>query len=263
MSAIGIVVPQHANFVTPFSSPGRQAVGQENVDAKEELLAPVEQSAQSARSDKRDRAEVIDPDQREREAQKRAQQQRQEQELQQIARLAARDREVKAHERAHASVGGQLAGAPAFEYQRGPDGVSYAVAGEVPISLPRISGNPELVLKIAEQVRRAALAPAEPSEQDRQVAAQAAQIARQAAAELQDLQQREQEAAREQALAEAEQRREAREQAREQARLKEEQAQQALGEGQLLRGSVRRAEQLVDSASRLDIALGVLLDRRA
>jgi hypothetical protein len=93
-----------------------------------------------------------------------------------IRELATRDREVKAHEQAHQSVGGQHAGAMEFSYTQGPDGKRYATAGEVGISIGRVPNDPEATLRKAEQVRRAALAPAEPSAQDRQVAALATQL---------------------------------------------------------------------------------------
>jgi hypothetical protein len=97
-----------------------------------------------------------------------------------ITELKARDREVRAHEAAHAAVGGQYAGAPTYSFQHGPNGVSYAVGGEVSISTSPVSGNPEATLQKAQQIQRAALAPAEPSTQDRRVAAQATQMAQQA-----------------------------------------------------------------------------------
>jgi hypothetical protein len=108
-----------------------------------------------------------------------------------IQELSARDREVRNHERAHAAVGGQYAGAPRYQYERGPDGVNYAVAGEVPISAGPISGDPEATIEKAQVVRRAALAPAEPSIQDRHVAAQATQMEAEARVELSELQREE------------------------------------------------------------------------
>ncbi|ASP38588.1 hypothetical protein CHH28_07825 [Bacterioplanes sanyensis] len=108
----------------------------------------------------------------------------QEQELQQIQQLKQTDAEVRAHEQAHAAVGGSLAGAPTFTYKSGPDGVRYAVAGEVSIDVSKVSGDPQATLEKMERVRRAALAPAEPSAQDRQVAAQAARLATEARAEI-------------------------------------------------------------------------------
>ena len=102
-----------------------------------------------------------------------AQQQRQEQ--LEIAALASRDREVRAHEQAHAAVGGAYAGAPTYTFTRGPDGKRYAIGGEVSIDSSPIPNDPEATLRKMELVQRAALAPAEPSAQDRRVAAQATQ----------------------------------------------------------------------------------------
>lgn len=113
------------------------------------------------------------------------QQQRQEQ--LEIAELVQRDREVRAHEQAHAAVGGQYAGAPTYGFERGPDGQRYAVSGEVRISTSAVPNDPEATLRKMEIVRRAALAPAEPSAQDLRVAAQAQAQATQARVELAQL----------------------------------------------------------------------------
>jgi len=103
-----------------------------------------------------------------------------------IAELSARDREVRAHEQAHAAVGGPFAGSPQYSFQSGPNGKQYAVGGEVSISLSPIAGNPEATIRKAEVVHRAALAPAEPSSQDRAVASQATQMKLQAQIELRE-----------------------------------------------------------------------------
>ncbi|MCG8609473.1 MAG: hypothetical protein MI864_02965 [Pseudomonadales bacterium] len=97
-------------------------------------------------------------------------------ELQVIEQLKVRDREVRLHEAQHQAVGGQYAGSASFSYETGPNGVQYAVGGEVGISLSKVSGNPEATIAKMRTVRNAALAPAEPSSQDRAVAAQATQI---------------------------------------------------------------------------------------
>lgn len=89
-----------------------------------------------------------------------------------IRSLAARDREVRAHEQAHAAIGGSFAGAPKYQFERGPDGVNYAVGGEVPIDVSP-AATPEATINKMQAVRRAALAPAEPSPQDRRVAQEA------------------------------------------------------------------------------------------
>lgn len=109
-------------------------------------------------------------------------------ELQQIRELKQRDQEVRAHEQAHVSTGGSHVGSADFTYQQGPDGVRYAVGGEAPVDLTEVASDPDATLAKMEQVQRAALAPVEPSSQDRQVAAQAGQIAAQALSELSDQQ---------------------------------------------------------------------------
>jgi hypothetical protein len=100
-------------------------------------------------------------------------QKEQEQERQEIRALAQRDREVRAHEQAHMAAGGPYAGAAKYQYEKGPDGVNYAVAGEVPIDTSP-EATPEATLQKARTIKRAAMAPAEPSPQDRQVAMEAA-----------------------------------------------------------------------------------------
>lgn len=102
--------------------------------------------------------------------------------------LVSRDREVRLHEQAHASVGGAYAGAPSYSFKRGPDGRSYAVGGEVSIDASPVANDPAATLRKMEVVLRAALAPAEPSAQDLRVAAQAQAQAAQARADLAELQ---------------------------------------------------------------------------
>lgn len=101
-----------------------------------------------------------------------------------LADLQRRDRQVRAHEQAHATVGGRYAGAPRYTYERGPDGVNYAVSGEVPIDVSPVPGDPQATIQKMEVVKRAALAPAEPSAQDRRVASIADARRLEAAAEL-------------------------------------------------------------------------------
>lgn len=102
-----------------------------------------------------------------------------------IEQLKARDREVRVHEAAHAAVGGQYAGSPSLQYTRGPDGKNYATGGEVGISTSAVSGDPQATIEKARVIRAAALAPAQPSSQDRRVAAEAAQMEVEARTELQ------------------------------------------------------------------------------
>ncbi len=95
-----------------------------------------------------------------------------EDEAKQLEQLQTRDRDVRRHEQAHKATGGSLAGSISYEYQRGPDGKNYAVGGEVSIDASRES-DPAATISKMRRVRAAALAPADPSGQDRQVAAQA------------------------------------------------------------------------------------------
>lgn len=101
-----------------------------------------------------------------------------------VDRLAARDREVRAHEQAHARVGGQYAGSPSYTYQTGPDGKRYAIGGSVAIDVSPVPGDPEATIAKMEQVKAAALAPAEPSSADRRIATLAEAASREAQAVL-------------------------------------------------------------------------------
>ena len=113
-----------------------------------------------------------------------------EEQQKQVEQLKSRDREVQAHERAHAAAAGPYArGGPSFTYQKGPDGQRYAVGGEVQIDTSSIEGDPEATLRKAQIIRAAALAPAEPSSQDRAVAVKATQMEAGASKELREQQQ--------------------------------------------------------------------------
>ncbi len=105
-------------------------------------------------------------------------------EQRQIDKLAATDRKVRAHEQAHVAAGaGLVRSGASFQYETGPDGRRYAVGGEVGIDTSK-GRTPSETLRKAEQIRSAALAPADPSGQDRQVAAAAAKMAMEARQEM-------------------------------------------------------------------------------
>jgi hypothetical protein len=102
----------------------------------------------------------------------------------QLDKLRARDVEVRQHEQAHVAAAGPLhRGGPNYQYQTGPDGNKYAVGGDVQIDTSP-GRTPEETVAKAQQIRRAALAPAEPSSTDLAVAAKASQMEAQARAEL-------------------------------------------------------------------------------
>ncbi|MBF0229452.1 MAG: SprA-related family protein [Desulfamplus sp.] len=109
-----------------------------------------------------------------------------------LKELKKSDTEVRTHEMAHIAAGGQYVTSGArLEYQKGPDGVSYAVAGEVSIDTSPIAGDPEATVAKMRQVQRAALAPASPSNQDIKVAANAGALASKAMSEMIVLQSKE------------------------------------------------------------------------
>lgn len=102
-----------------------------------------------------------------------------------IDKLKKIDAEVRLHEQVHLSAAGPYArGGANFQYTTGPDGKKYAVAGEVNIDTSEIPNNPQATIAKAQVIRRAALAPAEPSGQDRSVASEAAQMEMKAKQEL-------------------------------------------------------------------------------
>lgn len=102
-----------------------------------------------------------------------------------IAELQRRDQEVRAHEAAHMAAGGSLVrGGATYGYERGPDGKQYAVSGEVSLDTSPVPNNPAATLQKAEQIKAAATAPANPSPQDRKVAAEAGAMALKAAGEM-------------------------------------------------------------------------------
>lgn len=107
-----------------------------------------------------------------------------EEEQKDVARLKKRDTEVRAHEQAHATAGGQYAGAAQLQYETGPDGGQYAVSGHVSIDVSPVAGDPKATIQKMQVVKRAANAPADPSAQDHSVAAKAEQEARTAREEL-------------------------------------------------------------------------------
>ena len=100
-----------------------------------------------------------------------------------IDALKKRDTEVRTHEQAHQTAAGRYAGPATFQYQKGPDGVNYAVGGEVSIDTSTIRGDPTATIAKMQQVMRAALAPAQPSAQDLHVAGDAAAAIAQASAD--------------------------------------------------------------------------------
>ena len=102
--------------------------------------------------------------------------------------LEARDAEVRTHEAAHMAAGGSLAGGASFSYQQGPNGQSYAIGGEVPITIQE-GQTPQETINNMQQVKSAALAPADPSSADLKIAVNATMLEANARGELMQLKQ--------------------------------------------------------------------------
>lgn len=144
--------------------------------AMQEIQPQVPERAGTAEADKTAKAPEAQP-QADTESAEKRQKDAQAQELKQI------EREVIAHEAAHMAAAGALGGGVSYTYTAGPDGKRYITGGEVPIQI-QPGSTPEETLRNMQQVQRAALAPADPSGQDRQVAARAAAMAAQARSEI-------------------------------------------------------------------------------
>ena len=105
--------------------------------------------------------------------------QKEQQKAQKDALIKKNYDEIYAHELAHKSAGGALAGSIVIE--RNADGIPFA--GHVDIKMPSLNpNNPQKPINDANTVIRSAMAPFDPSDQDYRVAAQAQSIKMQAQA---------------------------------------------------------------------------------
>ncbi len=106
-------------------------------------------------------------------------------EKREVEKLKKRDREVRAHEQAHlAAAGGYARGGAKYTFETGPDGRRYATGGEVPIDTSEVPDDPQATIRKMAVIRKAALAPQNPSGADRNIAASAAMKSAQAMREL-------------------------------------------------------------------------------
>ncbi|MEJ5228701.1 MAG: putative metalloprotease CJM1_0395 family protein [Pseudothermotoga sp.] len=87
----------------------------------------------------------------------------------QVERLKSKEQQVIAHENAHKAVAGRYAGSMCYTYTRGPDGKIYITGGEVSIDVSE-ERTPEATIRKMQVVKAAALAPADPSPQDLNIA---------------------------------------------------------------------------------------------
>ncbi|AFL72411.1 putative metalloprotease CJM1_0395 family protein [Thiocystis violascens] len=159
------------------AGPTPTVAAERTADLKDDELAASEVS--TAKEDSRQRPEAID-----------SAPELTTDELEELQLLKQRDTEVRAHEQAHVAAGGRyVTSSASYDYQTGPDGQRYAIGGEVGIDTSSVSGDPAATLEKARAVRRAALAPAEPSSQDLRVAASATTMETNALHELHELMQ--------------------------------------------------------------------------
>ena len=107
-----------------------------------------------------------------------------EEEQKEVEKLKKRDREVRQHEQAHIRAAGNLAlGGPQYSYTTGPDGRRYVTDGSVSIDTSK-EAEPKENIRKGDRIVKAALAPAEPSPQDLEVAAKGRQMKLEALSEL-------------------------------------------------------------------------------
>ena len=88
--------------------------------------------------------------------------------------LRERDDEVRKHEMDHFHEAGEFAASgPQYETTTASNGQSYVTGGKVMVSVGEVEGDPEKTIAKMTKVEKAALKPAEPSDQDRRVATEA------------------------------------------------------------------------------------------
>ena len=107
-----------------------------------------------------------------------------EEDIRKIEELKKIDKKVHTHEQAHLSAaGGYARGGANYDYITGPDGNRYANSGHVNLDTGK-EKTPEATIRKANVIQKAALAPADPSPADKQIAANAAKMAADAQQEL-------------------------------------------------------------------------------
>jgi hypothetical protein len=85
-------------------------------------------------------------------------------------RLRDRNHEVQAHETEHYEAGRPYTGAPEYWCVTGPDNKMYAVGGITPFDVTPVRGDIPATLRKYRTLKRAALAPSEPSDVDEMLA---------------------------------------------------------------------------------------------
>ncbi|MFB2745283.1 putative metalloprotease CJM1_0395 family protein [Aeromonas veronii] len=170
----------------PQARAGQASVAESEVGSQKEKSKAAQASSNQTSQNSRETGQLAPttlPDNRfveatgedgQRKQQDPKQQEQQQRQEQQVQDLVERDKEVRTHEQAHQSAGGEYASSPTYQFTQGPDGKRYATGGEVQIDTSVVPGDPAATISKMQQIRSAALAPAEPSAQDLAVARSAA-----------------------------------------------------------------------------------------
>ena len=170
----------------PQARAGQASVAESEVGSQKEKSKAAQASSNQTSQNSRETGQLVPttlPDNRfveatgedgQRKQQDPKQQEQQQRQEQQVQDLVERDKEVRTHEQAHQSAGGEYASSPTYQFTQGPDGKRYATGGEVQIDTSVVPGDPAATIAKMQQIRAAALAPAEPSAQDLAVARSAA-----------------------------------------------------------------------------------------
>ncbi|MFZ4791136.1 MAG: putative metalloprotease CJM1_0395 family protein [Candidatus Competibacteraceae bacterium] len=172
---------------TVFPVTGQFGLAMGKATPVEKIANPQQQSANTADPEQpqQQNAKTADPEQPQGTKTTRSQPPQDAKTAALVSQLAQRDQQVRTHEAAHVAAGGMyVRGGARFSYTTGPDGRAYATGGEVSIDRSAVPGNPSATIQKLRQVQQAALAPADPSPQDRSVAAGAAMGMTQAQMEL-------------------------------------------------------------------------------
>lgn len=164
---------QNYDSINPIERKSNKAVSEKTIDAKKETAETEKPAEEIKKNDSANKPKT--PGVKE----------LSDSEKEQVKELEKIDRAVRAHEAAHLAAGGGLVrGGASYSYTTGPDGKQYVTGGEVSIDTSPVPGDPRATIRKMQQVRQAALAPIDPSGQDRAVAAAASQAEAKAQMEL-------------------------------------------------------------------------------
>ncbi len=102
----------------------------------------------------------------------------------QIAQYKLLAQTAQADVQAQQRVAGPYAGTVSYQYERGPDGTLYAVAGDVTFNVEPVANNPAATVAAMQTITRAALSVVPPTAQDLLAVREAAQYSAEAQAAL-------------------------------------------------------------------------------